>query len=179
MNDNFKNLNDTFNIDGADDDLDEDLHEGVEDITVGEKKDQKYKLRSHEYLYVEYQQQVERLRTVAEEMRQCCKVGAPPRMFEVYAGMEDKISGILDKIKQLEETETDYQVTENKEALARQQNALRKLEKATNPTTLVQQNIQQNYNMTSSELLNQTLESMHGEANVITNEKDLPHFDLD
>ena len=93
--------------------------------------------------------------------------------------------GILDKIKQLEETETDYQVTENKEALARQQmelrqqNALRKLEKATNPTTLVQQNIQQNYNMTSSELLNQTLESMHGEANVITNEKDLPHFDLD
>ena len=185
MNDNFKNLNDTFNIDGADVDLDEDLHEGDEDITVGEKKDQKYKLRSHEYLYVEYQQQVERLRTVAEEMRQCCKVGAPPRMFEVYAGMEDKISGILDKIKQLEETETDYQVTENKEALARQQmelrqqNALRKLEKATNPTTLVQQNIQQNYNMTSSELLNQTLESMHGEANVITDEKDLPHFDLD
>ena len=121
MNDNFKNLNDTFNIDGADVDLDEDLHEGDEDITVGEKKDQKYKLRSHEYLYVEYQQQVERLRTVAEEMRQCCKVGAPPRMFEVYAGMEDKISSILEKIKQLEETETDYQVTETKEALAKKQ----------------------------------------------------------
>ena len=117
MNENFKNLNDTFNIDGADVDLDEDLHESDEDVTVEEKKDQKYKLRSHEYLYVEYQQQVERLRTVAEEMRQCCKVGAPPRMFEVYAGMEDKISGILDKIKQLEETETDYQVTENKELL--------------------------------------------------------------
>lgn len=180
----FDTLNNTFNIDGSNVDLDEDLHESDEEVTVEDKKDQKYKLRSHEYLYVEYQQQVERLRTVAEEMRQCCKVGAPPRMFEVYAGMEDKISGILDKIKQLEETETDYQIVETKETLAKQkmelkqQNALRKLEKSNSPTTLVQQNIQQNY-MTSSELLNKTLELMNDKMNVITDEKDLPQFDLE
>lgn len=184
MNENFKNLNDTFNVDGADIDLDEDLSTEEKPINT-QTTQQKYRLKNHDYLLVEWQAQVESLRSVADEMRQCCKVGAPPRMFEVYAGMEDKISSILEKIKQLEETETDYQVTETKEALAKkqieikQQNALRRLEKGTTPTTLVQQNIQQNYNMTSKELLDMALDSNDGTDNVITDIKDLPVFNLD
>lgn len=184
MNENFKNLNDTFNVDGADVDLDEDLTIEEKQINTVETTKQKYRLKNHDYLLVEWQAQVESLRSVADEMRQCCKVGAPPRMFEVYAGMEDKISSILEKIKQLEETETDYQVTETKEALAKkqieikQQNALRRLEKGTTPTTLVQQNIQQNY-MTSKDLLDMALEDTNIKSNIITDEKNLPSFNLD
>lgn len=184
MNENFKNLNDTFNVDGADVDLDEDLTIEEKQINTVETTKQKYRLKNHDYLLVEWQAEVERLRSVADELRQCCKVGAPPRTFEVYAGIEDKISSILDKIKQLEETETDYQVTETKEAMAkqqmelRQQNVLRRLEKDKTPSTLVQQNIQQNY-MTSKDLLDMALENTNIKSNIITDEKNLPSFNLD
>ena len=188
MNQSFQQLNDTFNVDGANVDLDDDLQhsEGMENESY--VKDQKYKLNSHDYLIMELQDQIERLRTVAEEMRQCCKVGAPPRMFEVYANMEEKISNNIMKIKELEETETDYQVTETKEKLAtknlelKQQSALMRMQKNLKPNQVIQNQTNNQYNtytMTSNELLDKTLEATNNEQNVITDIKDLPKFDLD
>jgi hypothetical protein len=188
MNESFQKLNDTFNMDGADVDLDEDIKQSENEGDDSYLKKQKYKLNSHDYLIMELQDQIERIRTVAEEMRQCCKVGAPPRMFEVYANMEEKISNNIMKIKELEETETDYQVTETKEKMAaknlelRQQSALMRLQKNANPNQVIQNQTNNQYNtytMTSNELLEKTLEATNNEQNVITDIKDLPHFDLD
>lgn len=188
MNESFQKLNDTFNMDGADVDLDDDIKQSENEGDDSYLKKQKYKLNSHDYLIMELQDQIERLRAVAEEMRQCCRVGAPPRMFEVYANMEEKISNNIMKIKELEETETDYQVTETKEKMAaknlelRQQSALMRLQKNANPNQVIQNQTNNQYNtytMTSNELLEKTLEATNNEQNVITDIKDLPHFDLD
>ncbi len=187
MNQSFQKLNDTFNMDGADVDLDDDLNTSEEKTETDDYKNQKYKLSSHDYLIVELQDQIERIRSVAEEMRQCCKVGAPPRLFEVYANMEEKISNNLMKIKELEETETDYQVTETKEQMAmknlelKEKNALLRLQKSTGKSnqTYIQNNVSNNYTMTSKELLDKTIDATNNEQNVITCIEDLPKFDLD
>lgn len=186
MNQSFQQLNDTFNVDGADVDLDDDLNST--EIDDNSYKNQKYKLSSHDYLIMELQDQIERLRSVAEEMRQCCRVGAPPRLYEVYSNLEEKISNNIMKIKELEETETDYQVTETKEKLAtknlelKQQSALMRMQKNLKPNQVIQNQTNNQYNtytMTSNELLDKTLEATNNEQNVITDIKDLPKFDLD
>lgn len=188
MNQSFQKLNDTFNMDGADVDLDADLNTAEEKTDIDDYKNQKYKLSSHDYLIVELQDQIERLRTVAEDMRQNCKVGCPPRMYEIYANVEEKISNNLMKIKELEETETDYQVTETKEQIAmknlelKEKNALMRLQKSTGKgnQTYIQNNVNNNFTtMTSKELLDKTLEATNNEQNVITKIEDLPVFDLD
>lgn len=188
MNKSFSMLNDTFNIDGDIEDIDEFDNKVSEDTTKNDYKNQKYKLSSHDYLIVELQDQIERLRTVAEDMRQNCKVGCPPRMYEIYANVEEKISNNLMKIKELEETETDYQVTETKEQMAmknlelKEKNALIRLQKSTGKgnQTYIQNNVNNNYTtMTSKELLDKTLEATNNEQNVITKIEDLPVFDLD
>ena len=180
-------LNDTFNVDGDIEDIDEFDNKDSEDTTKNDYKNQKYKLSSHDYLIVELQDQIERLRTVAEDMRQNCKVGCPPRMYEIYANVEEKISNNLMKIKELEETETDYQVTETKEQMAmknlelKEKNALLRLQKSTGKSnqTYIQNNVSNNYTMTSKELLDKTIDATNNEQNVITCIEDLPKFDLD
>ena len=92
------------------------------------------------------------------------------------------------KIKELEETETDYQVTETKEKMAaknlelKEQSALMRLQKNVKPNQVIQNQTNNQYNtytMTSNELLEKTLEATNNEQNVITDIKDLPKFDLD
>ena len=100
MNESFQKLNDTFNMDGADVDLDDDIKQSENEGDDSYLKKQKYKLNSHDYLIMELQDQIERLRAVAEEMRQCCRVGAPPRMFE--PDVKDKWP--MEKLKKLSAT---------------------------------------------------------------------------
>ena len=182
MNQSFQQLNDTFNVDCDDIDLNEDLKETEEtDIDTNNYTNQKYKLNSHDYLIVELQDQIERIRSAAEDLRQCLKAGAPPRLYEVYSNREEKLSNNLMRIKELEETETDYQVTETKEKIAqknleiKQQNTMLRLQKNTGAN-------QTNIYQTSSQLLDEVLsedEKDDVKSNIITNEKDLPSFNLD
>ena len=59
MNQSFQQLNDTFNVDCDDIDLNDDLKETEEtDIDTNNYKNQKYKLNSHDYLIVELQDQI-------------------------------------------------------------------------------------------------------------------------
>lgn len=193
MNQSFQQLNDTFNVDCEDIDLNDDLKETEEtDIDTNNYKNQKYKLNSHDYLIVELQDQIERIRSAAEDLRQCLKAGAPPRLYEVYSNMEEKISNNLMRIKELEETETDYQVTETKEKIAqknleiKQQNTMLRLQKNSGanqqPGQVLINNQTNNYQITSSQLLDEVLaedEKDDVKSNIITNEKDLPSFNLD
>ena len=192
MNQSFQQLNDTFNVDCDDIDLNDDLKETEEtDIDTNNYKNQKYKLNSHDYLIVELQDQIERIRSAAEDLRQCLKAAAPPRLYEVYSNMEEKISNNLMRIKELEETETDYQVTETKEKIAqknleiKQQNTMLRLQKNTGANQQPGQvliNNQTNIYQTSSQLLDEVLsedEKDDVKSNIITNEKDLPSFNLD
>ena len=72
MNQSFQQLNDTFNVDCDDIDLNDDLKETEEtDIDTNNYKNQKYKLNSHDYLIVELQDQIERIRSAEEDLRQC------------------------------------------------------------------------------------------------------------
>lgn len=95
------------------------------------------------------------------------------------------------RIKELEETETDYQVTETKEKIAqknleiKQQNTMLRLQKNTGANQQPGQvliNNQTNIYQTSSQLLDEVLsedEKDDVKSNIITNEKDLPSFNLD
>ena len=143
-------------------------------------------------MIVELQDQIERIRSAAEDLRQCLKAGAPPRLYEVYSNMEEKISNNLMRIKELEETETDYQVTETKEKIAqknleiKQQNTMLRLQKNSGanqqPGQVLINNQTNNYQITSSQLLDEVLaedEKDDVKSNIITNEKDLPSFNLD
>lgn len=192
MNESFQKLNDTFNVDGNEElELNDNIESKDENLDTNNYKNQKYKLNSHDYLIVELQDQIERIRSAAEDLRQCLKAGAPPRLYEVYSNMEEKISNNLMRIKELEETETDYQVMENKEKIAKknleikQQNTLIRLQKNTpnnKPTGQVLINNQTNiYQATSSQLLDEVLTEDDDKEinNIITDEKDLPKFNLD
>ena len=96
------------------------------------------------------------------------------------------------RIKELEETETDYQVTETKEKIAqknleiKQQNTMLRLQKNTGANQQPGQvliNNQTNIYQTSSQLLDEVLSEDENDddvqSNIITNEKDLPSFNLD
>lgn len=185
MNDSFNSLNDIFNVDNdIEDCFDEETQKTTKQLT---SKAQKYTLEDLEYMKTELQDRIASDRIVAEEMKQCCKVGAPPRIFEVYAKLSSNISENVMKLAALNKMITDYQVTENKEELHKQQieqrqiAALKKIEASSTPgQTLVQNNIQNTYNMTSSELLTKTMEAMNGgDTTAITKEEDLPVFNLE
>lgn len=188
--DSFEKLGETFNID----------NDGVEDLYKDDKpieekdeiekktydfKGQKYSLEDLEYMKAELQTNIENRRMVIDELKNCCKQGAAPRMFEVFAKMSDSLSDDIMKLAELSKITTDYQVTESKEDLAkkqlelRQQNALAKIEKhAVNGQTLIQNNVTNTYNMSSKDLLDRTLDEMKEKTEVITSEDDLPTFDL-
>lgn len=191
MNQSFQNLNQIFNMDGTEVEMeDETSKPSIVETPKSDDDTQKYKIEHHDYLLTEYQAQVASLRQVADELRQACKVGAPPRLYETYANLEDKISGILDKIKELEETKTDYQVTESKEEIAKQnlelkqQKILAKITGNKNPNMPQQINLtnisNNTYTMTSNQLDDMIDEMDDGpNPNIITDETLLPKFNLD
>lgn len=179
----FDTLNDTFNIDN---DI-EDIEEQEEKVAPKKAaKNQKYSLEDLEYMKTELQDRIESNRIVCEELKNCCKVGAPPRMFEVYAKLSMTISEDIMHLADLNRQITDYQIVESKEEMRRkeielkQQNVLKKIEASSTkgPQSLTQIN-HNTYNITSKDLLNKVIDEMGEEGDVITDIKDLPKFNFE
>jgi hypothetical protein len=179
----FDTLNDTFNIDNDIEDMDQ-QEEKVQPKTVA--KNQKYTLEDLEYMKTELQDRIESNRIVCEELKNCCKVGAPPRMFEVYAKLSMTISEDIMHLADLNRQITDYQIVENKENMRKQeielkqQNILKRLESGSNkmPQNVTQIN-NNTYNMTSKDLLNKVIEEMGEDGEAITSMDELPKFNLE
>ena len=185
----FDKLNDTFNVDN---DI-EDIDEGVEKITLedtktkSKKKSQKYTLEDLEFLKTELQDRIENNRIVANELAQTLKVGAPPRLYEVYAKLSSTISDDIMHLADISRQITDYQVVESKENLRKEELELKKQQQekkalaSINKTPQNLTQIQNTYNtitMDSKSLLDKVIGEMGIEAQVITDEKDLPKYDL-
>ena len=178
----FDTLNDTFNINN---DI-EDMDEGGEELKPAkESKKQKYSLENLEYIKTELQDRIESNRIVCEELKTCCKVGAPPRMFEVYAKLSMTISEDIMHLADIERQITDYQVVESKEKMRqqefelKQQQALKRIEgaaKTAGPQSLTQIN-NNTYNITSKDLLQKVMEEVDDD-DCITDPKDLPTYDF-
>lgn len=178
----FDTLNDTFNINN---DI-EDMDEGGEELKPAkESKKQKYSLENLEYIKTELQDRIESNRIVCEELKTCCKVGAPPRMFEVYAKLSMTISEDIMHLADIERQITDYQVVESKEKMRqqefelKQQQALKRIEgaaKPSGPQSLTQIN-NNTYNITSKDLLQKVMEEVDDD-DCITDPKDLPTYDF-
>ena len=185
----FDKLNDTFNVDN---DI-EDIDEGVERITLentkanSKKKSQKYTLEDLEFLKTELQDRIENNRIVANELAQALKVGAAPRLYEVYAKLSSTISDDIMHLADISRQITDYQVVESKENLRKEELELKKQQQekkalaSINKTPQNLTQIQNTYNtitMDSKSLLDKVIGEMGIEAQVITDEKDLPKYDL-
>lgn len=178
----FDTLNDTFNINNDIEDMDEC---GEELKPAKESKKQKYSLENLEYIKTELQDRIESNRIVCEELKTCCKVGAPPRMFEVYAKLSMTISEDIMHLADIERQITDYQVVESKEKMRqqefelKQQQALKRIEgaaKPSGPQSLTQIN-NNTYNITSKDLLQKVMEEVDDD-DCITDPKDLPTYDF-
>ena len=180
----FDTLNDTFNIYNDIEDMEE-----KEEKVVPKKstKTQKYTLDDLEYLKTELQDRIENNRIVANELAQTLKVGAPPRLYEVYAKLSSTISDDIMHLADISRQITDYQIVESKEEMRRkeielkQQNALKRIEAGARGN--VPQNVTQinnnTYNMTSKDLLDKVIDEMGETGDVITDIKDLPKFNFD
>lgn len=180
----FDTLNDTFNIDNDIEDMEE-----KEEKVVPKKstKTQKYTLDDLEYLKTELQDRIENNRIVANELAQTLKVGAPPRLYEVYAKLSSTISDDIMHLADISRQITDYQIVESKEDMRRQeielkqQNALKRIEAGARGS--VPQNVTQinnnTYNMTSKDLLDKVIDETGETGDVITDIKDLPKFNFD
>ena len=55
---------------------------------------------------------------VLETLRQMCKVGAAPRVFEVYSSLSNTQAAHIKELSLLNKVITDYQVQESKEKIA-------------------------------------------------------------
>lgn len=179
----FDKLNDTFDVDNDIEDM-----ENQEEKVVPKKstKSQKYSLEDLEYMKTELQDRIESNRIVCEELKNCCKVGAAPRIFEVYAKLSMTISEDIMHLADLNRQITDYQIVESKEDMRRkeielkQQNVLKRIEAGANkmPQSVTQIN-NNTYNMTSKDLLDKVIDEMGETGDVITDVKDLPKFNFD
>lgn len=180
----FDTLNDTFNIGNDIEDMEE-----KEEKVVPKKsaKNQKYTLDDLEYLKTELQDRIENNRIVANELAQTLKVGAPPRLYEVYAKLSSTISDDIMHLADISRQITDYQIVESKEEMRRkeielkQQNVLKRIEagaKGNVPQNVTQIN-NNTYNMTSKDLLDKVIDEMGETGDVITDIKDLPKFNFD
>lgn len=138
---------------------------------------QKYTLEDKEYIRAELQSLIELNRTVLETLGENCKLGAPPRLYEVYASLSNTVATNLMDLAKLNQTMTDYQVKETDENLrvanmeARQQQIA---QQSNQPHSV---NVQNNtYNFTSNEMLNM-LKQLNL-AKEVTHVEELPKFDL-
>lgn len=187
MNKSFENLNDTFNMDNDMEDIDLVEEVSYDEVEENKPKKQKYNLEDIELMKTELQCKIERETNVAEEMRQSCKVGCPPRMYEIYAKIEQTISDDIMRLHDIEKTIAELQIVEEKEKIKkeemalRQQNTLLKIEKSANkgPSQLIQNNT--TINMSSTDQLHKIKEKLAAEGNskTITDINQLPQFILD
>lgn len=170
-------LADTFDIELSEQQV-EDTSSRINEIKTS-IAEQKYTLEDKEYIRAELQSLIEINRSVLETLSEQCKLGAPPRMYEVFATLSNTVSTNLMSLAKLDQTITDYQVKESdenlrKEAIAERKNAL--ISKANNGNVPVLTQINNTYNFTSNEMLNM-LKSLDLK-NEVTAEEDLPKFDL-
>ena len=182
----FDSLNDTFNIDNDIEEIDNDFEDKPKSNTNTIAKKQKYTLADLEYLKTELQDRIENNRIVANELAQTLKVGAPPRLYEVYAKLSSTISDDIMHLADISRQITDYQVIESKENMRKQelelkqQQAIKKLEKNNKnvPQNLTQ--IQNNtYNISSKDLLDDVLSKIGEDTECITDVESLPKYNLD
>ena len=170
-------LADTFDIELSEQQV-EDTSLRINEIKTS-ITEQKYTLEDKEYIRAELQSLIEINRSVLETLSEQCKMGAPPRMYEVFATLSNTVSTNLMSLSKLDQTITDYQVKEadenlRKEAIAERKNAL--ISKANNGNVPALTQINNTYNFTSNEMLNM-LKSLDLK-NEVTAEEDLPKFDL-
>lgn len=178
----FDTLNDTFNVENDIEDM-EDTVETKSEPKI--KKNQKYTLDDLEYMKTELQDRIESNRIVCEELKTCCKVGAPPRMFEVYAKLSITISEDIMHLAELNRQITDYRVVESKEKMRqqefelKQQQMIKRIEGASKPgapQSLTQIN-NNTYNITSKDLLAKVMEEVEDD-DCITDPSKLPKYDF-
>lgn len=181
----FDSLSDTFNVNNDCEEIIEQTIAKKEEIQNGIKS-QKYTIEDSEFIKTEIQDLIATNRQVLEALAESCKVGAPPRLFEVYATLSNTIAGNIMDLLKTEETITNYQVVEAKEELAKR--SLESKEKAMQArlTANHQQNelanpmptaIQNNYYFTSKELLKMALEAKKDAE--INTQNIKPEFNLD
>lgn len=180
----FDKLNDTFDVDNDIEDIDE-FKTNNGEKPKKQNKTQKYTLDDLEYLKTELQDRIENNRIVANELAQTLKVGAPPRLYEVYAKLSSTISDDIMHLADISRQITDYQVVESKEKMRqqefelKQQQALKRIEgaaKTSGPQSLTQIN-NNTYNITSKDLLQKVMEEVDDD-DCITDPKDLPTYDF-
>lgn len=123
----FDSLNNTFNMDDTMESLDI-MSDSIEKTASNQQKlvdrivanPQKYTLENIEYYRTELQSLVAKTNAVLDELAQSCKVGAPPRFYEVFSTLSNTVNAHLMACAKLDEIMTDYKVTETKEELAKQ-----------------------------------------------------------
>ena len=181
MEDPFNELCETFDI-NAEEQIKQKVEENHKQVvalaeTVSTK--QKYDLQDKELIKTELYALIEDNRTVLQALGDQCKVGAAPRLFEVYATLSSSIRDSLRELTQINKTITDYQLMEDRENLKKE--ALELKREKNKPTNAIATdggtvNIQNNLTLTPAqmtELLN-SLDLPSKERKF----EDLPKFDL-
>lgn len=170
-------LADTFDIDLSEQQVEESTKR-ISEISA-DVRDQKYNLEDKEYIRAELQSLIELNRKVLETLSEQCKLGAPPRMYEVFSTLSNSISTNLMNLANLDKTVTDYQVKESDEEFRERANEQKvalinsKLKTGGSPGTLIQNNT---YNFTSNEML--SMLKQIEQPKQITELENLPKFDL-
>ena len=85
---------------------------------VVDYKGQKYTLKHLKLLETLWQEKIAADGDVLETLRQMCKVGAAPRVFEVYSSLSNTQAAHIKELSLLNKVITDYQVQESKEKIA-------------------------------------------------------------
>jgi len=190
----FDSLCDAFNIEGVDDSTvsnellgkEEKIPvqvpdpEPEEDATI-EYKGQKYTLKSLQYMKATLQEKISQDTHVLETLGQMCKLNSQARYFEVYATLSNTVAGHLKQLQDLEKIETDYQVTQTKEEMAKaameqkERMALAKQSNAAQAQTLIQNNTTNLYVSSTEldEMIEKAEEDTHINTDAISTEFDL------
>jgi hypothetical protein len=127
----FGNLCDEFNIEPTPDakvvneltpkavqELRKERQEEDDESKVVDYKGQKYTLKHLKLLETLWQEKIAADGDVLETLRQMCKVGAAPRVFEVYSSLSSTQAAHIKELSLLNKVITDYQVQESKEKIA-------------------------------------------------------------
>jgi len=159
---------------------------GIDESSVKIKRittdlsEQKYKLEDKQYIQEELKMLIESNKNVLYTLGNQCKMGASPRMYEVYSTLSNSITNNLMDLAKLNQLVTDYQVTEDnlvqkeKSNRTKQEMIRMSRQNTQSESTLIQNNT---YNFTSNDMLDM-LSKIDIEKK-ITNTDELPEFNLD
>lgn len=169
-------LADTFDIDLSEQQV-EDTSARIQEIK-SDVANQKYTLEDKEYIKMELQSLIELNRSVLETLGEQCKLGAPPRMYEVFSTLSNSVATNLMDLAKLNQVITDYQVKEADENIRIAAMDARQKQLANQANGHPQSvNVQNNtYNFTSNEMLNM-LKKLNL-TTATTTVEELPKFDL-